>query len=150
MNYRFHVWLNVLLFWIIFLLDRMTKCWALLRCASKYVINQYLSCELMFNRGVSWSLFDSPSSWVFVLVSSVIAVVIAGFSVSVYQLYCQKKNLIGSVLVLAGAVGNFGDRFLYSGVVDFISIGSFPVFNVADIAICCGIGIMVIVYYDQF
>lgn len=142
-TYRQHLLLNILLFVAMILLDRVTKCWALLSCVQEYVVNAYFSCELAFNRGISWSLFDSPDSRVFFLVSSVIALVIVGFVFSTYQQYKQHKTLFGSTLVLAGAISNFADRIIYGGVIDFISIGSWPLFNIADALICCGLAIMV-------
>lgn len=42
-------------------------------------------------------------------------------------------------LVLAGAIGNFVDRVLYGVVTDFISVGNFPIFNVADSLITVGV-----------
>jgi signal peptidase II len=48
-------------------------------------------------------------------------------------------------LQLAGAVGNLLDRLRFDGVVtDFISIGNFAVFNVADSSITVGTGIMLL------
>jgi len=50
--------------------------------------------------------------------------------------------------VLGGAIGNFVDRILFRYVVDFIDvyIGTYrwPTFNVADIAICVGVGLMIL------
>ena len=48
-------------------------------------------------------------------------------------------------LLLGGAFGNAIDRVRISGVVDFLDLRIWPIFNVADIAIC--IGVMFIVYY---
>ena len=50
------------------------------------------------------------------------------------------------VLVLAGAVGNMLDRVFRGYVVDFFEFTffSWPVFNVADIAICIGVGLFVL------
>ena len=49
-------------------------------------------------------------------------------------------------LVLGGAIGNLIDRFRYGEVVDFLEfhVSSFhwPAFNIADSAICLGIGLM--------
>jgi signal peptidase II len=55
-------------------------------------------------------------------------------------------------LVLGGALGNLVDRIRYSHVIDFIHAHakwagkdhSWPTFNVADIAICVGVGLMAI------
>lgn len=150
MSYRYHVLLNAIIGILVFSIDRFTKLWALDACQNEYVINRYISCELVFNRGLSWSIFDSPNNVVFMAVSATIALVMVGFMIRAYQLYCQQKRLWGATLVIAGALGNFVDRILYGGVVDFISIGSFPIFNVADIAICCGIAIMILMHRDQF
>jgi signal peptidase II len=48
-------------------------------------------------------------------------------------------------LQLAGAVGNLVDRLTHDGkVTDFISVGTFPVFNVADSAITVGTAILIL------
>jgi len=58
--------------------------------------------------------------------------------------------VIGLSLVLGGALGNLIDRlfrspgFLKGAVVDFVHVGSFPTFNVADAAITIGAVIIVI------
>jgi signal peptidase II len=44
----------------------------------------------------------------------------------------------GLVIALAGAAGNLIDRFVRGAVVDFIAIGRWPAFNVADVAIVGG------------
>ncbi len=41
-------------------------------------------------------------------------------------------------LVIGGAIGNFVDRVARGYVVDFIHVRMWPVFNVADVAICVG------------
>ena len=50
-------------------------------------------------------------------------------------------ELVGLSLVFAGGVGNAIDRFALGYVVDFINTTfmSFPVFNVADIGVTCGV-----------
>ncbi|BEU87344.1 signal peptidase II [Selenomonas sp. TAMA-11512] len=51
--------------------------------------------------------------------------------------------ILGVALLLGGAVGNLVDRARYGYVVDFFDFRIWPVFNVADIAICVGVGLMV-------
>lgn len=48
------------------------------------------------------------------------------------------------ILELGGAVGNLIDRFQYGHVIDFVSVGNFPVFNVADSSITVGVIILLI------
>jgi signal peptidase II len=47
-------------------------------------------------------------------------------------------------LVLGGAIGNLSDRALRGHVIDFIHVNYWPVFNVADIAVCVGAGLLMI------
>ena len=53
------------------------------------------------------------------------------------------------MLLFAGIIGNSADRFLRGAVVDFShvhwhNVWHYPVFNVADIAICTGVGLFVL------
>ena len=47
--------------------------------------------------------------------------------------------LAGIALVVGGAAGNLVDRMVRGGVVDFIAVGRWPAFNVADSAMACGL-----------
>lgn len=49
---------------------------------------------------------------------------------------------IGIGMVLGGALGNAIDRVRYQGVVDFFDFRVWPIFNVADIAICVGMALI--------
>jgi signal peptidase II len=44
----------------------------------------------------------------------------------------------GAALMLAGALGNTSDRLLRGYVVDFVHLHNWPIFNLADLAICAG------------
>jgi signal peptidase II len=50
----------------------------------------------------------------------------------------------GFALIVAGAIGNIVDRIARGYVVDFIHVAHWPVFNVADAAICVGAGLIVL------
>jgi signal peptidase II len=53
---------------------------------------------------------------------------------------------VGLGLVIGGAVGNLADRVFRGEVVDFIDLGWWPIFNIADMAILAGAIIVLIVY----
>jgi signal peptidase II len=44
----------------------------------------------------------------------------------------------GVAAALAGALGNLSDRLIHGAVVDFVSLGPWPTFNLADVAIVGG------------
>ena len=47
---------------------------------------------------------------------------------------------------LGGAAGNIADRLRHGAIVDFIAIGRWPLFNLADVAIVMGVGLLVLSY----
>lgn len=56
--------------------------------------------------------------------------------------------LVALAVILGGAVGNFLDRALFGEVVDFLQFNfgsyTFPIFNLADTAICVGVGLVIL------
>jgi signal peptidase II len=74
--------------------------------------------------------------------------------ISYYSFKNKPKNNIEKIaysLVLGGAIGNFIDRIIYRGVIDFISVKIFgydyPIFNLADSFIVIGVIILLIYTY---
>ncbi|HEY2511073.1 MAG TPA: signal peptidase II [Polyangiaceae bacterium] len=55
----------------------------------------------------------------------------------------------GFALCIAGAVGNIADRIARGYVVDFIHLAHWPVFNVADAAVCVGAGLLVLTHWRR-
>lgn len=132
----------------IFILDRLTKYLALTYAQTPQVINEYLSFELTFNRGVSWGMFHDASHIVFIVVSSIIALMTIFLCWHAYDRYKKGGLIVGHICVIAGSIANLIDRALYGGVIDFIILSykhySWPVFNIADMAIVCGVGLLVV------
>ena len=57
---------------------------------------------------------------------------------------------ISTGLIIAGALGNLIDRIVKSSVTDFIDFHFFPIFNVADIVVTCGVFLMaVFIFKDE-
>lgn len=106
-----------------------------------------LDLVLTWNRGVSFGMGNDGGSYN-VLIFTVLALVIGGFLVA-WMAKTDNRMILASLgLIVGGAIGNVIDRLRFGAVVDFlyVHIGSFdwwPVFNVADSAVCIGAGFLV-------
>ena len=80
-----------------------------------------------------------------------LAILVSGAIIYYYQQIDKKDWLIRLALImeLGGAIGNLIDRIRYGHVIDFISIGRFPVFNVADSCITVGVVVLLIGVWVQ-
>lgn len=56
----------------------------------------------------------------------------------------MKRYYLPASLIIAGALGNCIDRVFRNYVVDYIDFTVWPVFNIADIAVCCGAALLVL------
>ncbi|SFD24569.1 signal peptidase II [Pseudoalteromonas denitrificans] len=101
------------------------------------------------NYGAAFSFLTDAGGWQRWFFS------IIAISISALLLWWLKKlpannKILGSAyaLVLAGALGNLYDRLSYGYVIDFLHVyyktWDFPVFNIADSAICIGAGLLLI------
>jgi signal peptidase II len=92
------------------------------------------------NTGAAFGLFPS-GSLVFTVVAIIVAVAILYYFPRVPS--NQWTLRLALVLMFSGAIGNLIDRLLHGTVTDFISVGTFPVFNVADASISTGVAVLV-------
>jgi len=94
-----------------------------------------------YNTGVAFGLFQNGGI-IFVLLPLVIVV---GIIVYFQKIPNQDWALrLALSLQLGGAIGNLIDRLTIGHVTDFISVGNFPVFNVADSAITVGVIVLIL------
>ncbi len=135
----------------VLIIDRLTKWYALQQFQVPVHINQFLSFELTFNRGISWGMFHGASTQVFLVVSVAIALVTCLVASYALKEFKKGRPIIGETLVIAGSLSNLIDRAVYGGVIDFILVSygtwSWPVFNGADMAIVLGVGLMIMEQY---
>lgn len=103
------------------------------------VIGDFFTLRLLRNSGAAFSL--GTNSTVFLtVVALLVAIAIIKFSGSLTSRWWGL--CLG--LILGGACGNLVDRFFRApgpfrgGVIDYLSFGSFPVFNFADSCVTCG------------
>lgn len=100
-----------------------------------------------YNMGAAFGMFQQGSSIFMVLAIVVICAIIYYFP----RVEVNDWTLrVAMSMQLAGATGNLIDRILRDGkVTDFISVGTFPVFNVADASISVGTAILLLGVYLQ-
>lgn len=141
------------IFVMLFLLDRISKYWAYYYLENEIRVTSFLSFDFVINRGVTWGLFGSDNTTIFVLVSFVIFIIVAGLFLYTVNKFRQGYSILGETIVLSGAISNIIDRVLYHGVIDFISLNYmdwyFPVFNLADVFIDLGVLIMIFEYFKN-
>lgn len=98
------------------------------------------------NTGVAFGLLQGMNV-VFIILASIVSLGI------VYYFPTISKSdwliRLALMLELGGAVGNLIDRITIGYVVDFVSVGNFPVFNVADSCITVGVFILLIGVWVQ-
>ena len=94
------------------------------------------------NTGTAFGLF--PDQSILLIVTSVLAI---GFIVFFYRSHAMPSRLLRASigLLLGGTLGNLIDRLRAGAVVDFIDVGWWPVFNLADSSIVIGIALLVAV-----
>lgn len=93
------------------------------------------------NTGIAFSLFSGSTGVIAVLTLVAIAVIAI-----VLVAYAGQHRLvpIGGGLLLGGSIGNLIDRISRDGVTDFIAIGPWPPFNIADIGVTLGAILLVL------
>lgn len=115
----------------------------------KSVIGNSLSFHYAENPGIAFSMFRDLRGGRFVLAGLAIAALVMVVRYLRNTDITQRKLHIALGLIAGGAVGNLIDRLLYARVVDFILVdvgvwplNPWPVFNVADIVLVVGVGLI--------
>lgn len=134
---------------IALVLDQLTKCIVMQRFAlgeSLPVWSPFFSLTYVRNEGAAWSIL-SGHGWFLLLVALVVA---AGVILCFRRLTeGYPERYFALLLILGGVAGNSIDRLWLGAVVDFLDFHWYdrfrwPVFNVADIAICVGVGLFIL------
>lgn len=135
----------------IVVVDALTKAWVISRLPiheSIPIIPGLFNLVHVRNTGAAFGLGANSASPLVPMLLTLGAMAVFGLVV-VYSLRTPINERLlqtGLHLILGGAVGNLIDRFLYGSVVDFLDFyvktHHWPAFNVADSAICIGIGLL--------
>lgn len=110
------------------------------------IIPHALYITSLRNTGAAWSILEGKMLFFYIITLVVLVIVIY---------YMQKigrfRPLLGTSLglIIGGTLGNFVDRLIHGQVVDFIHVFlgsySYPIFNLADSALCIG-AILLLIY----
>ena len=138
---RFGLWIAA----AVILLDQATK-WLIrdvvMAPPRSIPVTDFFNIVMVWNRGVSFGLFDNDSVWTPMLLS----LLAVGISIvlMVWLRRAEGKWLaLGLGMVIGGAVGNAIDRAVWRALFDFLDFHvagyHWPAFNVADAAITVGV-----------
>jgi signal peptidase II len=104
-----------------------------------------LSLTLAHNAGVAFGLAGGAGAGLVLVTLAALALIAYVFSRDP-----ERKGMWVAVGLLAGgALGNLIDRLVAGEVTDYIVVGSWPPFNLADIAITAGVVLMVLIYLRE-
>jgi lipoprotein signal peptidase len=136
---------------LVLVLDQLTKWWVLevidLDRIGQVVVAPFFNLTMVWNRGVTFGLLGSDL-WFKPLLLGGLALVIAALLLRWLARAESWRIAWGLGLVLGGAVGNVIDRARFGAVVDFVHLHAagyhWYVFNLADSAIVCGVGLLLL------
>jgi len=102
-------------------------------------VGSLLTLRLSHNPGVAFGVGDRlPGPLLIALTATVTAVLAVAAIRGVFP------SRVAAGLVLGGAVANLADRVIGGTVVDFLDLGWWPSFNLADVALSVGCGLLVL------
>ncbi len=136
----------------VFMIDQTTKAWAIRRLRfgnDMEIVPGFLNFAYAQNTGVAFSMLDDygdTGRWGLSAVAFIAATLVLYFF---WKTPRSDDRILGALcLLLAGIVGNVVDRARLGFVVDFVDVqvGSwhYPTFNIADMAICTGAGLLIL------
>jgi len=106
------------------------------------VIDGILNISYIRNTGAAFSAFSSHT-WMLIVITSVLMAVGLVY-VTRHRKDRNRMLMTALAVIIGGGAGNLIDRIVNGYVVDFIQVGAWPVFNIADISVCTGCGLLCI------
>lgn len=127
------------------ILDQLLKIWTVTNIPLGETLghNPFMTLTFIKNEGAAWSILEGQL-WFFVMITFVALTV---FPYLLYKNRHKSKWLtIGLSFIIGGTIGNFIDRVRLNYVIDMFQVEfiSFPIFNIADIGLCIGVGCLFI------
>jgi signal peptidase II len=130
-------------------LDQLSKHWAVSQLNDGHTVHVLwtLQFNLAFNSGMAFGSGQGLGPLI-----GVIAVVVVVFLLLSLRQASGKLSVVAIGLIVGGAMGNIVDRlfredaWLHGRVVDFIDFQWFPIFNIADMCVNVGGGLLIVSY----
>lgn len=111
------------------------------------IIQDVFHLTYIENTGISFGLFSGHTN-IFVIISLMVLIALLVFSWKESQHSTVLRY--GVAMIVSGAVGNIIDRVTKASVTDMFDCRIWPIFNVADIAVCVGFGLLILyILFDQ-
>ena len=128
-------------------IDQLIKLWAvqvLQPVGAMPLIPHVVELRFVLNQGMAFSLLSGKQLFLIIATSAALLAVAYGLFFR-----SRSKRLQQAALVLGGGIGNLIDRVLNGEVVDYINLlfMRFAVFNFADICVCVGVALWVLVIF---
>ena len=137
------------MFWVIVLLCVAIDQWSKLRIvqtmelgANRALLPGILDLTYTHNTGAAFSILTGKQTFLIVVTAIVMLAMIVYVARKGKSLFLPEK--IALALIVGGGCGNLICRVARGYVVDFINIHILPIFNVADICVCCGCALLVL------
>ena len=146
-------WRTVVLFLtalLVVVADQLTKIWVRSYPEWQPIYEEgFFRLIHVHNTGAAFGLFQGQSFTLTIVALVGVALLLfwALFAYRRFPLLVGVSNRIALGLILGGTVGNLVDRLRLGHVTDFIDVGIWPAFNIADSAIVVGV---IIVIYSLF
>ncbi|MFH1332578.1 MAG: signal peptidase II [archaeon] len=128
---------------IIIILDQITK---LLFTNQKYTIMGFEIIKYTENTGAAFSILEGYR-WLFIAVAAAAIALLAYFTTKIAEQ--EKGLLITTGILIGGMTGNLIDRIFLGYVRDFINLGFWPTFNIADTAMFIAIILLIIHFFKR-
>ena len=125
---------------LVIILDQASK-FFFLKNPDFYRTGGFFELYLTYNEGVAFGI--TPPTWlIYILISTIL--IFGGLYAYKNFNWQSKLARFSTALILAGAAGNLIDRIRLGQVIDFIKVGPWPMFNVADSAIVAGVLVIIL------
>lgn len=111
-----------------------------LRPAESVPVTSWLSLTWATNTGGAFGIFDSSTG----VLAAIAGIVVVALVLVAPRLGPSRLLAVAVATVMGGALGNLIDRVRVGYVIDYIDVHFWPVFNIADIAITVGAGLLII------